>query len=75
MIQTEQYIIACDRDIAKNGHLIGHEANPSVAMRDKHAKTLIAYQRALRLCPSMRMRQDSGRLRDKPKPVKKPWEA
>ena len=75
LIQTEQYARQCDKNIAKHGQVIGPGAliNPNVVLREKHMRIIIALQRALRLCPSMRVRHEAGSLKEK-NPAKKPWE-
>ena len=76
LIKTEQYARECDQNIAAHGQVIGPgvQINPAVLLREKHMRIIVALQRALRLCPSMRMRQDAGSLPTK-KPANKPWEA
>ena len=77
LIQSEKYVAQCDAIIAEHGQVIGPGAqiNPAVTIRDRHVRTAIALQRALRLCPSMRKRQDDADLQVKAtSSVKKPWE-
>jgi P27 family predicted phage terminase small subunit len=76
LILAEQYVAECDRVIAEHGLILGPKpyTNPAVRIREYNLRTIVQIQRALRLCPSMRMRQDAGGLNGKPKPQKKPWE-
>lgn len=75
LIRSEQYVAECDENIRINGQVVGPGVtiNPAVVLREKHLRIIVALQRALRLCPSMRVRQDSAKLNDTG-PKKKPWE-
>lgn len=77
LIQTEQYSRQCDRNIAAHGQVVGPgvQINPAVTLRVQHQRIIVVLQRALRLCPSMRTRQDASGQLGKTKPGKKPWEA
>lgn len=77
MIIAEQSVEECDRLIATHGQVIGPgvKANPAVFLRQSHLRTIVQIQRALRLCPSMRKRQDDADLQVKKTTQKKPWEA
>ena len=76
LVTTERYVRECDENIATHGQVIGPgvQINPAVLLRERHMRIVVALQRALRLCPSMRMRQEAGSLA-KTKPAAKPWEA
>ena len=78
LIRTELLIAENDRDIARNGQIIGCPRtggpieNPAVKQRDRHQKLINSTQVKLRLCPSTRMRAEKAGLR--PKRAKRPWE-
>ena len=76
MIVTEKYIAGCDDSIREHGQIIGPGArvNPATELRNKHVGVLVKLQRALRLCPSMRMRQEDGKPGKHRPAGKKPWE-
>ena len=76
LVKSEQYVEKCDEIIGEHGQVIGPGAqiNPAVTLREKHLRVIVALQRALRLCPSMRMRQDAAKLRQSGTAAKKPWE-
>jgi P27 family predicted phage terminase small subunit len=75
MIRAEQYVENCDQNIAKHGLVIGPtpKTNPAVRIREYNLRTIVQIQRALRLCPSTRLRQDSPQL-PATSPASKPWE-
>ena len=64
LIITEQLVAQCNENISINGPLMGPGVveNPAVRMRASHLRTIVQLQRALRLCPSMRKRQDDSEL-------------
>lgn len=76
MITAEQGVAECDKLILQHGQVIGPgvKANPAVYLRQSHLRSIVQIQRALRLCPSMRKRQEAADLQVKVSP-KKPWEA
>jgi len=82
LVITEQYVVDCDLVIAELGHVIegdkGHMvSNPAVMQRRGHVQTIATIQRALRLCPSTRMRAENSVLRNRAGAVnagKRPWE-
>ena len=75
MIVSEQYIAKCDKELQKlRSHLTEEgKIHPLVGLRDTHIKAQVLLQRALRLCPSMRMRHDKAGLGGT-KTKKKPWD-
>jgi len=76
MIRAEQYVEECDQNISEHGLVIGPtpKTNPAVRIREYNLRTIVQLQRALRLCPSMRMRQDSPVL-PATSPTTKPWDS
>ena len=52
------------------GNLSEH---PAVMLRDRHVKTMVQLQKALRLCPSSRMQKTNAALKNKGG-IKRPWE-
>lgn len=80
MIKSENYARHAEAMIATDGQVITNRfgdlvAHPAVKIRDSHLANAIKCARALRLPPSMRMRQDAGKLKDqKPGKAAKPWE-
>lgn len=77
LVLCERYVHECDANIGVHGQIIGPgvQENPAVRLRERHLRAMIALQRALRLCPSMRQRQDDAELQAKSLPGRKPWEA
>ena len=86
LVITEQYVIDCDMIIEQLGHVIDGAngrvvSNPAVMQRRGHIQTIATIQRALRLCPSTRMRAENSVLRSRPAVesttgrVKRPWES
>jgi len=75
LIRTEGYIRECDINIAAHGQVVGPgvQPNPALKIRETHIRIAVVIQRALRLCPSMRKRQDAADLQAKTA-AKKPWE-
>lgn len=74
LVITERYVRECNEVIDSDGHFAGDGIHPAVVLREKYTRVMVALQRALRLCPSMRMRHESGKLKDTTR-RKKPWEA
>ena len=80
MVRTETYVIDCEDLIRTDGQLTAGymgamRENPAIAVRDRHLKTIISIQRALRLCPSTRTRADkAGHQSDGKESKAAPWE-
>lgn len=74
MITAEQYVAECEEKIAEHGLIIGPspKTNPAVRIREYNLRTIVQIQRALRLCPSTRMRQDAAGL-EATTPGGQPW--
>lgn len=79
LIRSEGYVSDCDANIAQYGQVHGGidgldvVINPAIKIREGHLRIIVALQRSLRLCPSMRMRHEAGTLKAS-RPAKKTWE-
>ncbi len=63
MIRNEWLVRDCDKEIKAHGsQTLGDKVHPAVVARNRHQAMIISQQRALRLCPSQRMRQDAAAL-------------
>jgi Phage terminase, small subunit len=70
MIITEHYVRLCDAAISRdgmtiqaaNGNLVAH---PAATLRGVHLASILSAQRALRLCPSTRVRAEKASLHDR----------
>ena len=67
----------CDTILKETGQFIRSDRgnlseHPAVMLRDRHVKTMVQLQKALRLCPSARMQKTAGDLQKRGR--KKPWE-
>lgn len=77
LVRTEALIRKCDADIEEYGQYIKSDRgnlgpHPAVLLRDRHVKTAVKLQQALRLNPSSRY---EARSKDaKPQTKRKPWE-
>ena len=80
LVITEGYVRDCDEQIARDGSTIfgqrdGLLPHPAVAIRRTHMQTILSIQRALRLCPSTRMRAEKASLHERPGASgRRPWE-
>jgi P27 family predicted phage terminase small subunit len=82
LIKNEQLAARMDLIIAEHGAVVGSVGasnygqpmeNPAVKVRDKAIAQAMTLQVKLKLCPSTRMRADSGSLNRPAKKTKRPW--
>lgn len=73
MLHTETMVRECNETARIEGQTMGDKVHPAVVARARHLATILSYQRALRLCPSQRLRRDAGVLNNSTR-RKRPWE-